>query len=478
MKILKTVDLHDQICNSDSDGWEPSVASGGGVVFYTANYVAGFSHDGGDHFTQVSPYGLASNFNLAFCCDQVVQYIPQIDRFAWLLQTVPDAKNENSYLLAVASPQAILDDNGALWTTYNLSSSAWFGYSNHWMDYPELAVGDNYLYLEFNIPDIGKSVIARLPLSDLANDRLQTAQHFETELFFARPVQNTGDCGYFGGTSTDSKLLVYSWTEGESDQPTSHEVDIATIPTEDTVSISPSGTDWLGAASKVRFASLYGAARSDDELWFAWNGGRRVSGQSVDTFPQPHIGIAVVNRTSFQLIEERFLWSADYAYAYPSLAANADSEVGISYAQGGGAEYVEHGVGVLTGKQELVTTTSGPTVGGGGHYVTIRRAYPNEKFFSAAGYNAPPDKTTSPPSWSNHPHYVEFGRAPCQQWIDKVAVLEVDVKHFQEALDNGEIPPPPQTPERIAQFRRQLETLKRELQSARASLSACEAENP
>ena len=478
MRVLKNSDLTANLCNSNSDGWEPSVASGGGVVFYTANYTAGYSIDGGDTFTQVSPWGLASRQGLNFCCDQVVQYIPQIDSFAWILQTVPDTNNENSYLLAVASPQTIKNSSGKSWKVYNLSSGGFWKQSGQWCDYPAISVGDNYLYLAFNIGASGSSngMIARFPLSDLLTDAMSNAQYTGVNVLTPRPVQNTGNIGYFGALVNDSQLRIYSWGEAVTDKPMPHDVDIASIPTENTVSITPYGTDWLGPLTKVQWARLYGATRSGDELWFSWNGGRRVAQQSTDTFPQPHIGIAIVT-TGFQLIEDRYIWNPDYAYAYPALATNADGEVGISFAQGGGAQYVQHAIGLLTRTQELAATTSGKTVGGGGHYVSIRRAYPDEKLFSAAGYNSPPDKTVNPP-WVNRPYYILFGRNPCQQFIDQVAILGLDVKNFEEALQNGEIPPPPQTSARIAQFKAQLVKLQHELAAAKAQLAQCQAQNP
>jgi hypothetical protein len=476
MKVLKNVDLTTDLCNSNSDGWEPSTASGGGVIFYTANYTAGYSADGGDTFSKLSSYALASSQGLGFCCDQVVQYIPQIDRFAWLLQTNVDSKNENSYLLAVASPQTIKNSNGTSWKVYNLSSAGFWKLPGNWLDYPELAVGNSYLYLEFNVAG-QVSIIARFPLSDLANDTIANAKFAKTNVYFARPVQNTGDVGYFAATTTQSQLRIYSWGEGANDQPVSHDVDISTIPTENTQSISPFGTDWLAPISKVRWASLYGATRSGNELWLSWNGGRRVSGQSNDTFKQPHIGIAIVRTTDFQLVAERYIWNPDYACAYPALATNSDGEVGISFARGGGTQYVQHAVGLLTGTQELVTTTSGKTVGGGGHYVSIRRAHPDGTLFSAAGYNAPPDTTVNPP-WINRPHYILFRRDPCQELIDHVDVLERDIESLQDALDSGEIPPPPVTPQKIAAVRKLIAQKRRQLAALQQQLTKCQQENP
>src|SRR5439155_17156728 len=66
---------------------EPSGgANGGGVVFMTANQFAAYSTDGGATFTQLDPTTIFPEDDGGFCCDQIVQYVPSIDRFIWLLQ--------------------------------------------------------------------------------------------------------------------------------------------------------------------------------------------------------------------------------------------------------------------------------------------------------------------------------------------------------------------------------------------------------
>ena len=92
VSIESTVKVTDQL-------WEPSGASDGDTVFMTGNWDADFSSDG-QHFTQVNPKEL----NPSFCCDQIVQYAPSVDRFFWLVQGAPNASNENVDVLAEPSP--------------------------------------------------------------------------------------------------------------------------------------------------------------------------------------------------------------------------------------------------------------------------------------------------------------------------------------------------------------------------------------
>jgi hypothetical protein len=130
-------------CSGDSAAAcvEPSGASGNGVIFMSANWRAGYSTDGGNTFKILDPTTIFPNDAIGFCCDQIIQYAPSIDRFIWLLQGT-------GYRLAVASPASINNSNGTAWTYWNLSPSL-FGKCQG-PDYPDLSVGDNSLYISWD----------------------------------------------------------------------------------------------------------------------------------------------------------------------------------------------------------------------------------------------------------------------------------------------------------------------------------------
>jgi len=68
---------------------EPSLAMNGQLVFFTGNWYAAVSGDAGKTFSYINPATAFKEFDppgCSFCCDQVVQYIPAIDMFVWLLQ--------------------------------------------------------------------------------------------------------------------------------------------------------------------------------------------------------------------------------------------------------------------------------------------------------------------------------------------------------------------------------------------------------
>jgi hypothetical protein len=68
--------------------------------------------------------------------------------------------------------------------------------------------------------------------------------------------------------------------------------------------------------------------------------------------------------------------------------------------------------------------------------------------------------------------------ALCPELMVRVAKAQIDFKNFQEAINNGEIPPPPKTPQRIAKVVARLHKLRHDLSVAEAQLSQCQARNP
>jgi hypothetical protein len=72
---------------------EPSVSINRNVVVYTGNWYAALSVNGGQTFQFMDPFrDFPAPDGLGFCCDQVVNYLPSIDTFVWLMRYVPTAQ--------------------------------------------------------------------------------------------------------------------------------------------------------------------------------------------------------------------------------------------------------------------------------------------------------------------------------------------------------------------------------------------------
>jgi len=389
-------------------GWETAAANAFDIAFFTANWTAGASFDFGHTFTRVSPYDLVKAAGNTFCCDQSITCIPRINTFVWVLLSI-----EGPIVMAVASPDQIRDSRGRSWTFYHLTPRT-FHFKNDEFDYPDVAFGDNFLYLTFNSQKQGGAIILRYPLQQIGEKTTIAGQfvHF-TDPSYIGPAQLTGDRGWFGTRLNSATLRVYGWAETQSAGITHFDVPVATVPSEDWSSLTPDEEDWLPPSSKIDTA-VTGVARAGPELWLAWSGARKISGRDQNAFPHPHIGIAVISLQGRRLIAQKYLWSRDHAYAWPSLAANPALEVGISFAYGGGrTRGLQHGVGTVRRKWESMLTTSGRTTGSGGHFVRIRTSFLNVDDFVAGGYIAlkDPKRPDSPTKVVNHPHYVVFRSA-------------------------------------------------------------------
>src|SRR5262249_6407075 len=157
---------------------EPSAAINDQVVFYTGNWYAAMSSDGGGHFSYINP---AEAFpgtvppSSNFCCDQIVHYIKQIDTFVWLMQYGPEA-GDNIQRLAFATSADVVQGR---WRLFDITTQI-LGVDGAFLDFPDLAVGANCLYVTTNIfgsaGDVGSAVV-RIPFGEIQGGQV-AAQHF------------------------------------------------------------------------------------------------------------------------------------------------------------------------------------------------------------------------------------------------------------------------------------------------------------
>jgi len=380
---------------------EPSLATHDDVVFFTGNWYAAISVDGGTTFKYVDPYhSFPDPTEMGFCCDQVVQYIPQIDTFVWLLQYTENASGENIQRLAFASTA---DVKLGHWRTYDVTPGN-LGLPGMFLDFPDLAVGTNMLYVTTNAFE-GKNwkatVLLRIQHADIQSGAI-TAQHTTTSTNFNfRVAQHCGTRAFWASHLTTSTLRLFSWEESEA-TPTFRDVAVASWTDGPYTSLTPDHFNWLGRADR----RIVGATQVGDELWFAWGANRG----GANARPQPYVQIARIDANNFQVIENINLWDPNSAIFYAAIATNSGSEVGVSYTIGGGGLYPSHVVGILTGarkEQVAVAGLRGPAGSQWGDYLTLRRDASNDKLFAAAGFTLQKGKGLTDAT----PDFVLFGRS-------------------------------------------------------------------
>lgn len=368
---------------------EPSVAMANNVVFYTGNWYAAFSTDGGTTFTYIDPTSMAQPDDgpgVEFCCDQVVQYIPQTDQFVWLMQYGPET-GDNLQRLAFKKRKDV-GNAQKHWTIIDITTEA-IGAQGAFLDFPDLAVGQNCLYMTTNVfwPDKVGSAVVRLPLAGLDNGGAGAKVYLDDQFQSFRVAQNCGKTAYFAAHRDTSTLSVFSWDESQAEPAPAKDVEVARwIGGNGYRSRTPDGARWLDRADP----RLTGATLAGNSVWFAWS-----VDQPSNQRPNPFVQVARIDVTTMT-VENINVYDPDSATAYGALSTNADGEVGISYMIGGGNRYPSHAVGILTDPRTadaiVATGTRSPLPSPGtgkyewGDFLTVRRAYPDGKSFAATGY--------------------------------------------------------------------------------------------
>jgi hypothetical protein len=390
---------------------EPSVAAKDNVVLYTGNWYAARSVDGGQTFQYMDPFtAFPDPPNLAMCCDQVVNYIASIDTFVWLLQygpkTGPDIDNIQRLAFAKTADVA-----AGRWRLFDITTQG-LGLGGLFLDFPDLAVGANFLYVTSNVFTAqGRSkgaVLLRIPIAEIESGNI-SAESFVTQDFDSlRVAQNCKNKAFFAAHSDTSTLRVFTWDEAQP-QPVGIDVGIARwIGGMGYQSRTPDGQRWLDRVDP----RMTGAALAGNELWFAWSVDRNSNHR-----PQPFVQIARIDATNLTLLENINIFDPDSAIAYGALSSNADDEVGCSYMIGGGTRFPSHMVAILTPTRKDVLAFAGdraPADAQWGDYLTVRPVFPlDKKTFAATGYTMKGAGDGS--NRDATPRYVVFGRSGITQ---------------------------------------------------------------
>jgi hypothetical protein len=395
-----------------------SAARNGNVVMVSYNTNVLLSTDGTSTYkllnpTTIFPSGPSKDskgnpLDSGLCCDQKLQYVPQIDRFIWLMQfcgTGPGGclNGINRIRIASASTQDVINSNGTSWTYWDLLSST-FNLGNTTMDYPDLSVGDSFLY--FSADQVGPGLlVVRIPLTEIRDSQTinmnYTTPSDSTTAYGGHVSQNTGDTVFWAGHKDNSTMLIFDFPES-GNQYFWREVAVNSWTKSQPSSTAPGGTDWL-QFNFPKNAVLGITRRAANEVWFAW------TGASNANFKNAQVQVVEINTSNYSVISQWQIWNDDYAFAYPSLATNGNGEVGISLAWGGKAFYGNHAVGILGDFIVWYPELSDTAINRWGDYVSVLRNTPNSLMYDASGYAV--FKNTPPATGTRFdPYYIQFGR--------------------------------------------------------------------
>jgi hypothetical protein len=468
-----------------------AAAEPGGVVLSTYNTGISYSTDGGATFTDVNLFnpiaGRTSFFPQSdggLCCDQVVVYIPNQNIFVWLQQYWPQTAcatncgpppaanatykitQPNRLRVAWATPAAIKANFNNAWTYADLTATNVAGVSsglgtknNEWMDYPDLAWSNTFLYVGVDHGSTtpgsvftGKRIVARLSLADMVNPAAAVVHYDYAELsgsnglnkdHFVQAVQEvaqqqvppTGSM-VVGSLDNSSTFRVFTWDDS------SGSINNTTVGLNNQIkqganytSIAPDNTDWVAVSFP---GNITGAvyrrvvefqAPSQDQYIFAFDAGVNAPGR-----PRAYVRLETLLRSggSYSVLEEYDVWNPDYAFAMAALARDNDivtPQVGINIAVGGGTVgYPQMSVGFKDDFVVYQVTNSNATqVSRFGDYLSARYiagfiSVPggqSDSMFGAEAYDVilnpvPPGGTPTCAAVGcvANPRYIQFGRPP------------------------------------------------------------------
>lgn len=119
-----------------SNVMESSVGTAGKYVFYTGNWFAARSQNGGKTWSYINPYSGFSDF----CCDQVAIYDPSRNIFIWLRMggaSLVSGNYENRFRLSISKDAF----GSTLWYYDFKPTNANPAWTNQWWDYPQMQLG-------------------------------------------------------------------------------------------------------------------------------------------------------------------------------------------------------------------------------------------------------------------------------------------------------------------------------------------------
>ena len=318
---------------------EPSACVARDTAFITANWTAGISDDSGHNFVAVDPYTRFPAVDGGFCCDQRCIYDPAQDITIWYLQYLDSATTgRGSVRIAVAVGRDGLRTN--TWHSWVFQPESFNQPNGRWLDFPDMALSDGYLYCSSNIFTLAgsnvNSVAWRMSLADLRNAGGLGYSYFtrvapgSTNLLGGngsyRFAQGFGTTKYFGTQVNTSTARVIRWT----DSPDSAFFNDRTVPTwlnGTRNALAPNGINWMGFADS-RMNSGYQTA---SEYGFAWT----CEEDPANSRPYPFVRTARFRTSDNTLIQAEDTYTTSYGVGYPAFGVNARGDRGVVAATGG-----------------------------------------------------------------------------------------------------------------------------------------------
>ena len=348
---------------------EPSVASNGkGLVFYTGNWYAMRSYDGGKNWENVDytfdgkwkelvknqqgkMVEITRNYN---CCDDRVLYDTNRDLFIWYRQGSDGLSVAKTISIAVSK-------DTEKWAVYYINGSIINkdDFFDKEFDYPSLVLGENYVYVTTNVfqpreKGVAGAMILRISLDDLNNNAPAKFSYFyESGTYTFTPAHGNSMNTklYWGTLLNNDKMRIYEWSEAASSDNIKSKV--ISIPAWAPISkgdakcgmrtsiFEDRPINWCGRIdSKIR-----GGWMTNDMIGFLWtadSSSRTDPSEKIKYFTWPYVNSATFDVSSgidnATYLGRSYIWSPDYAWLYAAASPNKEGKIGLVAFYGNGID--------------------------------------------------------------------------------------------------------------------------------------------
>jgi hypothetical protein len=323
---------------------QAAIAADGSTVFYSANWFASFSTDGGANFTFVNPYTTFDELDGGFCCDQTVIYEPTRDLVIWQLQyAFSPSTQRGSWRTAFAPPAQASTPSGEGWCVYPWNPQSFGLGLGLWLDFPSVALSSNFVWYAANVftadnpAQYRGTVVWRIRLDGLWTPATCGVANFD---FFldnkgvGALVQGATDRMYWAVHNSTSSIQIHQWSEAQStpDQPT--DVTHSAYPDAGRLCPGPDGLNWCSRAD----GRILAGWRNGGVIGFMWSASQGTGGLGDFPFPYVHV-VRLTATTSPALIDEPIIWSPNGAWIYPAIAVNDNGGIAGTLYFGGGTAF-------------------------------------------------------------------------------------------------------------------------------------------
>ncbi|KPJ48850.1 hypothetical protein AMJ40_06770 [candidate division TA06 bacterium DG_26] len=302
-----------------------------------------------------------------------------------------------------------------MWYYYDFTAQTFGLASGYWLDFPDLVLGENYLYLTSNYvweddAFVSGTSIRRLPLDPLSTGSGFSYNYYRIgDRYSFRATHGADTTMYWAAHNTTSSIRIYHWTEGSG---TIYYDNVAVTAWNDAVRTAPGpdGRDWLGYADgRVLGAWVSDAFEPGGALGFMW------SASQGGSYPCPYVHVARFRLSDRTLINEPIVWNPTFAFAYPSVNVNGRDHIAGSIMYGGGPYYPS--CGVFIWDDYSVTPpgwefhmawqgNSGPYINRSGDYLSTRPCHPYSNTWIATAFTL----QGGPNNSHARPRFLWFGR--------------------------------------------------------------------